>query len=242
MRQIKRIFVHCTAGPQTQTVAEIQRYWKNVNKWKSPGYHYIIKPDGEIVPLQPEDKPSNGVAGYNSTSINVCYIGGVDKQGRAVDNRTDAQKESLIKILKDLKSRYPDAEILGHREIWGQDPSKWHKMCPCFPAKAEYEHIMEEDEKIKRLEDENKILARQLEIERMKYPYPQYIPEPIEEHVEEKKEPIPEYPKPSIPNNIPESGEISAGGEETQQSTRPNPIDFIIQLLKLIFKAIFRRK
>lgn len=211
MRQIKRIFVHCTAGPQTQTVAEIQRYWKNVNKWKSPGYHYIIKPDGEIVPLQPEDKPSNGVAGYNSTSINVCYIGGVDKKGRAVDNRTDAQKESLIKILKDLKSRYPDAEILGHREIWGQDPSKWHKMCPCFPAKAEYEHIMDE-------------------------------PEPIEEHVEVEPEPIPEYPKPSIPNNIPESGEISAGGEETQQSTRPNPIDFIIQLLKLIFKAIFRRK
>lgn len=211
MRQIKRIFVHCTAGPQTQTVAEIQRYWKNVNKWKSPGYHYIIKPDGEIVPLQPEDKPSNGVAGYNSTSINVCYIGGVDKQGRAVDNRTDAQKESLIKILKDLKSRYPDAEILGHREIWGQDPSKWHKMCPCFPAKAEYEHIMDE-------------------------------PEPIEEHVEVEPEPIPEYPKPSIPNNIPESGEISAGGEETQQNTRPNPIDFIIQLLKLIFKAIFRRK
>ena len=211
MRQIKRIFVHCTAGPQTQTVAEIQRYWKNVNKWKSPGYHYIIKPDGEIVPLQPEDKPSNGVAGYNSTSINVCYIGGVDKQGRAVDNRTDAQKESLINILKDLKSRYPDAEILGHREIWGQDPSKWHKMCPCFPAKAEYEHIMDE-------------------------------PEPIEEHVEVEPEPIPEYPKPSIPNNIPESGEISAGGEEKQQSTRPNPIDFIIQLLKLIFKAIFRRK
>lgn len=211
MRQIKRIFVHCTAGPQTQTVAEIQRYWKNVNKWKSPGYHYIIKPDGEIVPLQPEDKPSNGVAGYNSTSINVCYIGGVDKQGRAVDNRTDAQKESLIKILKDLKSRYPDAEILGHREIWGQDPSKWHKMCPCFPAKAEYEHIMDE-------------------------------PEPIEEHVEVEPEPIPEYPKPSIPNNIPESGEISAGGEEKQQSTRPNPIDFIIQLLKLILKAIFRRK
>lgn len=211
MRQIKRIFVHCTAGPQTQTVAEIQRYWKNVNKWKSPGYHYIIKPDGEIVPLQPEDKPSNGVAGYNSTSINVCYIGGVDKQGRAVDNRTDAQKESLIKILKDLKSRYPDAEILGHREIWGQDPSKWHKMCPCFPAKAEYAHIMDELE-------------------------------PIEEHVEVEPEPIPEYPKPSIPNNIPESGEISAGGEETQQSTRPNPIDFIIQLLKLIFKAIFRRK
>ena len=171
MRQIKRIFVHCTAGPQTQTVAEIQRYWKNVKKWKSPGYHYIIKPDGEIVPLQPENLPSNGVAGYNSTSINVCYIGGVDKKGKPVDNRTDAQKESLIKILKDLKSRYPDAEILGHREIWGQDPSKWHKMCPCFSAKEEYKDIMKEEK-----QEESKEFTLDLPSGKI---IPNYTPEPI---------------------------------------------------------------
>ena len=192
MRNIKRIFVHCTAGPQTQTIAEIQKYWKNVKKWNKPGYHYIIKPDGEIVPLQPEDKPSNGVAGYNSTSINVCYIGGVDKQGRAVDNRTDAQKESLIKILKDLKSRYPDAEILGHREIWGQDPSKWHKMCPCFSAKAEYEHIMDEDKK----EEEPKEFTLDLPSGKI---IPNYVPEPIK---------IPTEPiiKPQEPKNEPKQG------------------------------------
>lgn len=192
MRNIKRIFVHCTAGPQTQTIAEIQKYWKNVKKWDRPGYHYIIKPDGEIVPLQPEDKPSNGVAGYNSTSINVCYIGGVDKQGRAVDNRTDAQKESLIKILKDLKSRYPDAEILGHREIWGQDPSKWHKMCPCFSAKAEYEHIMDEDEK----EEKPKEFTLDLTLGKVT---PDYVREPIK---------IPTEPiiKPQEPKNEPKQG------------------------------------
>lgn len=143
MRKIERIFVHCTAGPQNQSIETIQNYWKKHNKWKNPGYHYIIKPDGEIVQLQDESKISNGVANYNSTSINVCYIGGVDNQGRPIDNRTDAQKASLIKILKELKTRYPDAEILGHREIWGQDKTKWKKMCPCFSAKAEYAHIMD---------------------------------------------------------------------------------------------------
>jgi len=141
MRKIERIFVHCTAGPQTQTIETIKNYWKVHNKWKNPGYHYIIKPDGEIVQLQDESKSSNGVAGYNSTSINVCYIGGVDEQGRPVDNRTDAQKASLIRILTQLKSRYPDAEILGHREIWGQNPAKWKKACPCFSAKEEYKNI-----------------------------------------------------------------------------------------------------
>lgn len=148
MRQIKRIFVHCTAGPQTQTVTEIQKYWKTVNKWTSPGYHYIIKPDGEIVPLQPESKPSNGVAGYNSTAINVCYIGGVDKQGRPVDNRTDAQKKALSSILKDLHSRYPDAEILGHRDIWGSNPKNWKKMCPCFDVKAELPYLLAEKKEV----------------------------------------------------------------------------------------------
>ena len=148
MRQIKRIFVHCTAGPQTQTVAEIQKYWKNVNRWKDPGYHYIIKPDGEIVKLQPEDKPSNGVAGYNSTSINVCYIGGIDKIGRPIDNRTEAQKNALSSILKDLHSRYPDAEILGHRDIWGPNPINWHKMCPCFDVKAELPTLLGEKKEV----------------------------------------------------------------------------------------------
>ncbi len=148
MRQIKRIFVHCTAGPQTQTVAEIQKYWKDVNKWKDPGYHYIIKPDGEIVKLQPEDKPSNGVSGYNSTSINVCYIGGIDKIGRPIDNRTDAQKKALSSILKDLHSRYPDAEILGHRDIWGPNPINWHKMCPCFDVKSELSTLLAEKKEI----------------------------------------------------------------------------------------------
>jgi N-acetyl-anhydromuramyl-L-alanine amidase AmpD len=145
MRQIKRIFVHCTAGPQTQTIEEIKNYWKKTRGWKDPGYHYIIKANGEIVPLQPEEKPSNGVAGYNSTSINVCYIGGVDRQGRPVDNRTDAQKTSLATLLKDLHSRYPDAEILGHRDVWGSDPKNWKKMCPCFDVKRWWNEVLAED-------------------------------------------------------------------------------------------------
>ena len=141
MRQIKYIFVHCTAGPQTQSIAVIQNYWKTHNKWKNPGYHYIIKADGEIVQLLDESKISNGVANYNSNSINVCYIGGVDKAGKPLDNRTDAQKASLIKILTELKSRYPDAKIMGHREIWGPDSKKWKKWCPCFNASEEYKNI-----------------------------------------------------------------------------------------------------
>lgn len=183
MRQIKRIFVHCTAGPQTQTVAEIQKYWKTHNKWTSPGYHYIIKPDGEIVPLQPEDKPSNGVAGYNSTAINVCYIGGVDKQGRPVDNRTEAQKKALSTILKDLHKRYPKAEILGHRDIWGSDPKKWHKMCPCFNVKAELPTLLAEKKEVSVKEVVNNIKVDSTAL----HPKPEVKPVPITPLMSEPK-------------------------------------------------------
>ena len=45
MRSIKRIFVHCTAGSQRQTVADLQAEFKRKG-WKHPGYHYVVQADG----------------------------------------------------------------------------------------------------------------------------------------------------------------------------------------------------
>jgi N-acetylmuramoyl-L-alanine amidase len=134
MRKITHIVLHCTATPQNTTIASIQRHWREVNKWKSPGYHYIITAKGESVPLQPIDKPSNGVAGHNAHSIHISYIGGVDPKGRAVDNRTEAQKETQIRLLLELKKKFPDAEICGHRDFLTPGSSKW-KECPSFDVK-----------------------------------------------------------------------------------------------------------
>ena len=147
MRQIKRIFVHCTAGSQRQTVAGLQAEFKRKG-WKNPGYHYVVLANGEIKQLLDDSKISNGVKGYNSTAVNVAYTGGIDADGKAVDNRTDAQKKSLRGLLKILRSRYPGAEILGHRDISPDtngngivDPWERIKECPCFDAKAEYKDI-----------------------------------------------------------------------------------------------------
>jgi N-acetylmuramoyl-L-alanine amidase len=101
----------------------------------------VVFPNGNIEKLLDESLVSNGVQGYNSTSINVAYVGGIDNKGRAVDNRTDLQKAALLGLLEGLKLRYPNAHIMGHRDIWGKDKSKWKKMCPCFDAEAEYAHL-----------------------------------------------------------------------------------------------------
>ena len=136
MRQIKYIAVHCTATPQTATVSSIQNYWKNVLKWKMPGYHFIIKPDGEVVQLLEIEKVSNGVKGFNSVSINISYIGGVDAQNKPIDNRTEAQKKALLDLLKKLKKQFPKAIIQGHRDF-----PEVKKACPSFEAKEEYKYL-----------------------------------------------------------------------------------------------------
>jgi len=132
MRNITHIVVHCTATPQTTTVASIQRYWRENLKWKSPGYHFLIEANGTVHNLQPINLPSNGVAGHNANSIHVSYIGGVNGQ-RAVDNRTEAQKTALLTILRDLKKQFPNAIIQGHRDF-----PRVAKACPSFDAKKEY--------------------------------------------------------------------------------------------------------
>lgn len=127
-RTIKHIVIHCTATPQTTTIASIKDYWKRMKGWgEVPGYHYIIRPCGEIVSLWPEEKASNGVYGHNATSLNVAYIGGVDAKGRPLDNRTLKQKEALFNLIVRLCERYPQAIVVGHRDFKGV-----MKDCPSF--------------------------------------------------------------------------------------------------------------
>ena len=147
MRTIERIFVHCTAGSQKQTIEDLKAEFK-AKGWKHSGYHYVVLPSGRIEQMLPEEEVSNGVQGYNSTSINVAYIGGIDRNGKAVDNRTSEQKKSLVDLLKQLRQRYPKARIMGHRDISPDkngngiiDPWERIKECPCFDAITEYKDI-----------------------------------------------------------------------------------------------------
>lgn len=129
--------VHCTATQPNTKVANIQNYWKTELKWKSPGYHYIIEANGNIINLLPIEQVSNGVAGHNSEIINISYVGGIDLSGHPKDTRTEAQKDSILKLLKDLNKKFPNAKIQGHRDFKGVK-----KACPSFDAKTEYHNIV----------------------------------------------------------------------------------------------------
>lgn len=127
MRAIKYIVLHCTATLQNTTIQSILNYWKKVLGWKNPGYHFLIKPDGQAVNLLPVEQIANGVAGFNSNSIHIGYIGGADAKQRALDNRTPAQIEAQIKLIKHFKTQFPEAVIKGHRDF-----PNVKKKCPSF--------------------------------------------------------------------------------------------------------------
>lgn len=139
MRAIKFGVIHCTAGPRGQAIQEILDYWEHNNGWKNPGYHFIISEDGTIYELLPIDKISNGVAGHNSHSINICCVGGVDAQGRPIDNRTEAQILSLLVLISCLKGLFPNIVFLGHRDFSTDrngngilEAWEWIKSCPGY--------------------------------------------------------------------------------------------------------------
>jgi|688.fasta_scaffold351113_2 N-acetylmuramoyl-L-alanine amidase len=139
MRTIKYLVVHCTATPQTTNVESIQRHWRERLGWKANGYHKIVKANGEVITLAQDDAVCNGVAGFNSVSLHVSYIGGIDSRGNPLDNRTQGQKDAISQVLHAWKQKYPSAIIQGHRDFLKRGVN-W-KECPSFNAKAEYSHI-----------------------------------------------------------------------------------------------------
>ncbi|MEL4307440.1 N-acetylmuramoyl-L-alanine amidase [Joostella sp. CR20] len=136
MRNIEYIVLHCTATSQNAKVESIQRYWKQTLKWRNPGYHYIIDKDGLIYNLLPIDAIANGVKGHNYNSIHISYIGGIDKQGKAYDNRTPKQVISQLELIDELKEQFPDAKIVGHRDFKGVA-----KDCPSFEVQEWLKHV-----------------------------------------------------------------------------------------------------
>jgi N-acetylmuramoyl-L-alanine amidase len=147
MRKIKYIAVHCTASSQRWGETELRAEFKRKG-WRHPGYNYIVEAQGVIKQLADDNVVTNGVKGFNSSTINVAWVGGIDLCGRPKDNRTDAQKHCLRELLRILKKRYPDAIIKGHRDFSPDkngngvvDPWERIKECPCFDAMVEYKDI-----------------------------------------------------------------------------------------------------
>lgn len=134
MRKIDKIIIHCTATPEGRSVsvADIDR-WHRSRGFQSIGYHYVVGLDGHVSRGRDITRIGAHCKGHNATSVGVVYVGGLKADGKTpADTRTQAQRESLGRLVAELKRQFPGATVHGHREFAP-------KACPCFDAAAEYD-------------------------------------------------------------------------------------------------------
>lgn len=132
MRKINKIILHCSATKEGQhfTKEDIEK-WHIERGFRKIGYHYVIYIDGSVHIGRDVSEIGAHTQGLNSNTIGICYIGGLDVNGKAKDTRTAAQKASIVRLIDELKGQFPDATIHGHYEFA-------NKACPCFDVKKEF--------------------------------------------------------------------------------------------------------
>ena len=138
MRTINLIVIHCSATKCNRrfTVNDLENCHNARFHNKGVGYHYYIERDGQVFQTRSEDEVGMHARHYNAHSIGICYEGGLNENGLPADTRTPAQKQTLRALLRSLKYDYPNAKIIGHRDL------PWvAKDCPCFDAREEYRDL-----------------------------------------------------------------------------------------------------
>ncbi|MGW8706069.1 N-acetylmuramoyl-L-alanine amidase [Brevundimonas sp. NPDC055814] len=144
VKSVRYLVVHCAATPPARDIGvkeiramHLQRGFRDV------GYHYVIRRDGRIDKGRPDNVAGAHVSGFNSISLGVCLVGGVDAKGKPEDNFTPAQYAALAQLLRQLTSSHPAAQILGHRDLSPDKngdgkitPNEWLKACPCFDVRT----------------------------------------------------------------------------------------------------------
>lgn len=153
-QDIDAIVIHCSATRAGQDVraADIDK-WHKERGFAMIGYNYVIDLDGTVEigrPLSRDGAHCNtaGTSGrsYNRHSIGICYVGGLDKDGKPADTRTPEQKRALRDLVYKLMDAYPNiVEVIGHRDASPDrnkdgriTPNEWVKVCPCFDVRAEF--------------------------------------------------------------------------------------------------------
>lgn len=136
MRDINKIIVHCSATREGQEFSvDTIRKWHLDRGWSDIGYHYVVHLDGTIGYGRDINKTGAHCKNHNTGSIGVCYIGGVEADGKTPkDTRTPEQKESLLDLIKTLKRLNSNAVVYGHRDFSS-------KACPSFDATTEYKDV-----------------------------------------------------------------------------------------------------
>lgn len=141
------IVFHCSATKPDQDHVDrkVIEEWHLAKGWAAIGYHFVITRAGTLQLGRPLEDIGAHVQGFNSTSVGICMVGGLDEHGAGlvddVDGYTADQWVTAWVLVKYLRKVWPDARICGHRDLSPDadhdgkiEQSEWLKTCPGFDA------------------------------------------------------------------------------------------------------------
>ena len=122
--------------------------WHKSNGWSGIGYHFFVRKNGEIYRGRPLWALGAHVQGMNNCSIGICAEGDYHNRDKVMP---EAQKQAIKELVTYLKGIYPEAKIVGHREIGDSNcPGRYYPLeeMKNYPYR-EQEETMTAEEKAK---------------------------------------------------------------------------------------------
>lgn len=109
-KSTERIILH-HADARSCSAEDIHR-WHLSNGWAGAGYHFLVKKDGKVYRLRPEDKVGAHAYGSNYNSLGICFEGDYMEE-----DMQEAQKEAGKELVAYLKNKYNITTVQAHRDV-----------------------------------------------------------------------------------------------------------------------------
>ena len=106
----QRIILHHAAAKRCS--AEDIHRWHLSNGWSGAGYHFLVRKDGKIYRLRPEDKVGAHAYGSNNNSLGICFEGNYMEE-----DMPESQKEAGKELVAYLKNKYNITTVQAHRDV-----------------------------------------------------------------------------------------------------------------------------
>lgn len=106
----ERIILH-HAYAKKCSAEDIHRWHLN-NGWSGAGYHFLVRKDGKIYRLRPEDKVGAHAYGSNYNSLGICFEGNYMEE-----DMPEAQKQSGKELVAYLKNKYGITTVQRHKDV-----------------------------------------------------------------------------------------------------------------------------
>lgn len=106
----ERIILHHAAA--TNCSAEDIHRWHLSNGWSGAGYHFLVRKDGKVYRLRPEDKVGAHAYGSNYNSLGVCFEGNYMEEDMPA-----IQIQAGKELVTYLKEKYGISTVQKHKDV-----------------------------------------------------------------------------------------------------------------------------